>query len=312
MLSESAGKVLVEIAKNYCDSIFLNTDAYNLSLRLFGEFPFPNLIPSRKNNGLTQQERILIDMAAEDWQKLLKNTDYGNKPFPDIHSLTFFLIVLSIGRKFLYRGQENSDWQLTTSLRRRLLEGWLESKIQKAKSDFIEKIHGLPDRRHLNLLEIENEALCQHYGFPTNFLDFTWNLNVAGFFALGGFNTYERGERPNEKYSKGSIWVIDVSGTPPTSIKIVTLGRSIMRPALQRGEFLKILGDISTTDVSIRKFEFYHKLKYWIDKLDNLSPISTMPMSAYLIPSRDPLANVADQIIEKLEKEMEEKWQQQK
>jgi len=277
-------------------AIFSQSRAYTVSERILGAFALPNLLPSK--NDKTSSD--LIECTAAAWDDLAESTNYGTMPFDNIHSLLFFLELLRIGRQLLFRGQADSQWGLQTTLTRKLNQYWDPITIRKAKRSFVNAVHELPDRRHIKLLENEEEALCQHYGFPTHLLDFTWSQDIAAFFALGGFEAYERGFRPHDKIEMGSFWVIDTMGRYANGIQIASLGRGFMRPALQRGEFLRLTDDPA---ILVSKFLFRHDPDGWADSLDDLGPTSVTSFASYLMPARDPVADTSKPYLDELEKQ---------
>lgn len=124
------------------------------------------------------------------------------------------------------------------------------------------------------------------------------------FFALGGEERYLR--PVDAQYPTGAIWVVDVMGASSDAIELVTLPAQVMRPWLQRAEFLnyqtlKSLGNRP----KIAKLVFRHKPEVWIEELFDLGPYSITPLSMYLIPRRDPLEETAAPILEWLTKEQE-------
>src|SRR5262249_13343598 len=165
---------------------------------------------------------------------------------------------------------------------------------------FLVEVEKLPDRRHLGLSGGEPEALCQHYGFPTEYLDFTWSLETAGFFALGGDERYRR---PNDPpWATGAIWATDVSGTARNDgVELVSLPAQVMRPWLQRGEFLNMA--TAKDKIRIVRFLFSHQPDIWVEALAGLGPYSVTPLSMFLLPRRDVLETTAAPILEQLKKE---------
>lgn len=95
-------------------------------------------------------------------------------------------------RGWMFRGQRNSDWDLIPSLYRPPLDD-ATFKARKDYTDaFIKDLVAASARLGLpRLPHSEYLAIAQHYGFYTPLLDFTWNAEVAAYFAtLDG----ERGE----------------------------------------------------------------------------------------------------------------------
>ena len=100
----------------------------------------------------------------------------------------FFKISTSI-RHFVFRGQSDASWGLTTSLERamqqfRSLPSLLPNREQWMLRQFKRRAHlydsSLPSDDNFT----EWLALMQHYGSPTRFLDFTHSIFTALFFAV--------------------------------------------------------------------------------------------------------------------------------
>ena len=76
---------------------------------------------------------------------------------------------------FYYRGQSNNQWKLLPSCKRpqnkMISESFVMEKAQK---------EGYWDSSRSI---VENIAVLQHYGYPTRYLDFTTNIDVALYFA---------------------------------------------------------------------------------------------------------------------------------
>lgn len=90
-------------------------------------------------------------------------------------------------RSFIFRGQANGDWPLTSSFHRYCARkgvafssgtflGLLDPFIERA-SDFLSQ-----DLRSLDLWE--KMALAQHHGIPTPLIDWSGSPYIAAFFAL--------------------------------------------------------------------------------------------------------------------------------
>lgn len=83
---------------------------------------------------------------------------------------------------WVFRGQSKSSWQLKTALNRTHIKSINPWKERDAIVDFRNKCHGL--KLDCGKLWIDTLACMQHYGVPTRLLDFTWNFNVALWFAM--------------------------------------------------------------------------------------------------------------------------------
>lgn len=118
---------------------------------------------------------------------------------------------LDIDRTFVYRGQCNSEWYLSTTLHR-------TSKIV-AHQDFLTYFDAIipfvqepieawdGTRRDLSdpFQMAEFLALLQHNGFPTPLLDWTFSPYIAAYFAIDGINHF------SPQYEKISIYCFNQS-----------------------------------------------------------------------------------------------------
>ncbi|HVU16255.1 MAG TPA: FRG domain-containing protein [Candidatus Didemnitutus sp.] len=101
----------------------------------------------------------------------------------DLHS------TIQSATRFVYRGQNDASWDLTSSFVRECRrlsmapEYWLNTEYLMLR-DFKRRAHlfeaNLPEKSDT----IGWLAFMQHYGSPTRLLDFTYSLYVACFFAL--------------------------------------------------------------------------------------------------------------------------------
>ncbi|MBL9041542.1 MAG: FRG domain-containing protein [Myxococcales bacterium] len=115
---------------------------------------------------------------------------------------------------FLYRGQANAEWLLTSSLERVVGAKWSADQAKKFE-DF--SLHQFQSKFHL--YDRENVkpdsrlawlSIMQHYGVPTRLLDFTESSYVALYFALESYNP-----QSGEDFS---VYAIDYSGIMDRSI----------------------------------------------------------------------------------------------
>ena len=99
-------------------------------------------------------------------------------------------------RKWVFRGQSNAAWQITSSLERvnhitsqhlRDPERYFRAAEQIAIAEFKRRAHSLVEND--NLSNLEWTMLMRHYGVPTRLVDFTEVPFLALFFALDDEST---------------------------------------------------------------------------------------------------------------------------
>jgi len=234
------------------------------------------------------------DWLAYRWNDLFDKwardrTDYI---FPDGYSLLFFLRVLHANTNVALRGQVNAEWQVATSLSR-----WRESKGEEAAArarlaaaEFVARVSDwepLKAQYPSGLRDEHREAICQHYGFPTDYIDVTFAYDVALFFAE---DWKEAGRKPMPGH--GAIYALPIYTVAKDSA-LVRLPPVIARPNLQVGEFLR--GDSSELLSLIERHKFCYRHTGW-PMARGLSQIGfEVPptLAQYLFPESDPLEAIA-------------------
>lgn len=89
--------------------------------------------------------------------------------------------------QWIFRGQENAAWGLTSTLYRQLNGRKVRPQIWEEQERRAIRIFTRKAQLHLSSLPnnlLEWLALMQHHGAPTRMLDFTYSAYVAAFFAL--------------------------------------------------------------------------------------------------------------------------------
>jgi hypothetical protein len=105
------------------------------------------------------------------------------------------IIPSADGRRFLYRGQNQRWVPCLASVSRgagndeeRLRLNWSLSRIRIAEFEILLKLHPLIQYAVQEKIELDYDALAQHYGLPTFWLDITSSIEVATFFAVVSFD----------------------------------------------------------------------------------------------------------------------------
>ncbi len=106
----------------------------------------------------------------------------------ELSSADDLIKLRGLSSAYLFRGQNDADWKLETSLERHVKE--------KNSSPGVEKdmLRSFQRRAHIYTKDIpgynntiEWLALMQHYGCPTRLLDFTSSMFIAAYFAVENY-----------------------------------------------------------------------------------------------------------------------------
>lgn len=125
---------------------------------------------------------------------------YTTKRFKSWNNLRHFVSKLS--EDWIFRGQANSTWDLTTSLERASFTQKYDGIELSYLTDFQRGARNfLAAHEQPNDL-IEWLALMQHHGAPTRLLDFTKSPFIAAYFAF---------ENIQPKVKSVSIWAINIT-----------------------------------------------------------------------------------------------------
>lgn len=218
--------------------------------------------------------------------------------FPDVYALGFFLGVLHCDDAVYFRGQRNAAWQLETKLSRVAREGAerLRESSERATA-FQEQLRRDPSLRRYydggDPLSEHLVAAAQHYGFPTRFLDFTTEFEVAAYFAEGGSDDVAPAQE-TPPVPCGAIYAVPAAALPLESTRLVALPPGFQRPRLQRGVFL----DVDPERIDLQSFEaakylFLHAPFPLRRSIGNLRWGKSPGLSEFYFPIRDPFAQLA-------------------
>jgi hypothetical protein len=234
---------------------------------------------------------------AHRWCGLFDNwaCDPKSYVFADGYAILFFLCVLHANINVVLRGQVNADWRVATSLSR-----WQKSKgeeatmrAQLAADQFVARIcewAPLKAQYPRGLREDHREAICQHYGFPTEYIDVTFAYDAALFFAED-YKEIHREPMPE----CGAIYALPIHTISRYS-SLVTLPPVVMRPNLQFGKFLRGSSGELLDLIERHKFRYRHASWPIARGLSQIGFETPPRLAHYLFPPSDPLEAIANEL----------------
>lgn len=118
--------------------------------------------------------------------------------------------------RWIYRGHVRACWPLTTTLERCLTRHSVEPRQwagieQELLREFKRAYHQYSAHIPSEHAVFEWLSLMQHYGAPTRFLDFTYSVHIAAYFAT------ERSTSDAAVWAVNSPWALDTSVAALTS-----------------------------------------------------------------------------------------------
>lgn len=96
-------------------------------------------------------------------------------------------------RGWMFRGQSNAEWSIAPTLFRAPANKSVIAERAAYTDAFIDALRHSSVLPHDILTDAELLAIAQHYGFYTPLVDFSWNMEVAAFFATQGNRAGEVG-----------------------------------------------------------------------------------------------------------------------
>jgi hypothetical protein len=107
----------------------------------------------------------------------------------NVHSWEELTKTLESLEGWAFRGEQSADWDLFSSLSRRLMrfcpdQGQWPEREGRAMRIFRRKAHNYLADHRVTEDDLRTLAMMQHHGAPTRLLDFTKSPFVATFFAL--------------------------------------------------------------------------------------------------------------------------------
>jgi hypothetical protein len=198
--------------------------------------PRPGLAATLNKHGAlgSSKRQELLALWAR-MQMIVPSREGTALAFDNIYELILWVYLTMAQReppagetKLVFRGHRDENWQLTTTAQRELTTLEARELNERRISLFMALIaSNLPLR--LVHTDIEREALAQHYGFATNLLDFTTDIDVAAYFATDNL----------EREKRGVVYLGDAMSCISQGLSIVKLPERFRRPNIQRGLFIR-------------------------------------------------------------------------
>ena len=145
-----------------------------------------------KDRKMTKKKIVEVTSLGEfiEWVNQLSRLDYG---------------------KYLFRGVPNAEYGIQASAYRRPKEGARSfEKFLQINKDLIAEArlrgHGEKDGRKLGDLEILAEL--QHHGAATCLIDFTYNAQIALYFACQKDLKWEKNSKDSGRAPDGKVYVV--------------------------------------------------------------------------------------------------------
>jgi hypothetical protein len=234
-----------------------------------------------------------VEWFAAEWISLFDawHRQPSTHIFEDGYSVLYFLRVLTGNEQVLLRGHADARWEIeTTSKRLRDFDAQQFEKARAAAEAFVAQVEALDfvrEQYRTGLRPDQREALCQHYGFPTDYLDFTFSWDVALFFAEDWMKL------PFElRPELGAIYAVPIH-VMAREASLITLPAAIMRPSLQSGKFLKCDSPALLEKIREYQFRYRHAGTQYSDGMTQITYTTWPALFHFLFPSSDPIEAIA-------------------
>lgn len=147
-----------------------------------------------------------IGCRCSTFNRTLLMSDYYELKANDLsEALAACEIYQSSRRSLVFRGQKNADWELKSGLFRN------SESPKELEACFQKTIVFLNWSKQQQLLNSYSDDqllhIAQHYGMPTDLLDFSTSLEVAAFFAIGA----PQHGLLEPKLQRGALFVLDAN-----------------------------------------------------------------------------------------------------
>jgi len=161
------------------------------------------------------------------------------------------------GQRALFRGQSNSEWEISPSINRSGIDRNIEEQKGKLFCDVLSELslntltsfHPYTNSRlDLRVSRDSYWAAAQHYGVRTNLIDFTTDAAIAVFFACS--NT------PTTDGQTSSVYVLPLEYALDKGCEVILPPPFAERLYVQRGVFIKSDQTIQRNELGITEIRF--------------------------------------------------------
>lgn len=247
------------------------------------------LVFDRNWDVFSGQLREMWLQTYDAWEK--RQDDYL---FEDGYHLLFFLKLLWCEDTLFLRGHPDDEWEISSTLmRERQNEDFDENLNRQKITEFIEVSlkaeNGVTSATAFDLSEPHKQAIAQHYGFPTEYVDFTTNFEVALFFAEGCEKKIDK------QRSIAAIFAVPPKLLGDNFFPLV-LPDTILRPSLQHGAFLRVRDETECDALTGFKFRFVRRSWPICSSIGSQGFATSKSLNDYMFPKNDVLQRISDEI----------------
>lgn len=196
--------------------------------------------------------------------------------------------------KWIYRGQKEAKWGLTTSLDRAFQNYKLKTAKEKknAEMNLIREFKRRYNQYSKYVPDISNDiewlSLMQHYGAPTRLLDFTYSIFIGAYFALEEVHPNENKncKHKSEDEDYFALWAINSKWAKKETInnlkkkKVKETYVKLFKKFLTNDPLL--LQKNSLKQKGIHPFNIFQKIVFYDSIIPFVCPVNTIILNERL------------------------------